>query len=149
MSRLAGSSKGKSDRLTLRLDKPTRDFYRRKAQEAGVPVAEFCRQLLMRGVVGTNVEQLESRVTALITVVQQIAAQIAATPVPAPAAPGAERVQSSGIRLNKVQHAQLEAVFTAAEILGTIAHDRSPQVRDRAQDAARAKIRELTGGAHD
>ncbi|MGS1000120.1 hypothetical protein ACVCH0_00035 [Burkholderia glumae] len=149
MSRLAGSSKGKSDRLTLRLDKPTRDFYRRKAQEAGVPVAEFCRQLLMRGVVGTNVEQLESRVTALITAVQQIAAQIAATPAPAPATPGAERVQSSGIRLNKVQHAQLEAVFTSAEILGTIAHDRSPQVRDRAQDAARAKIRELTGGAHD
>ncbi|NVE26306.1 plasmid mobilization protein [Burkholderia glumae] len=149
MPRSSGTSKGKSFPLTIRLNRDENQHYRSKANEAGLSVSEYCRQKLARGQLGDGLAQLENRLTALITAVQQIAAQIAATPVPAPAAPGAERVQSSGIRLNKVQQAQLEAVFTSAEILGTIAHDRSPQVRDRAQDAARAKIRELTGGAHD
>ncbi|WLE64157.1 hypothetical protein GIY62_35450 (plasmid) [Burkholderia plantarii] len=148
MPRSSGTSKGKSFPLTIRFNRDENQHYRSKANEAGLSASEYCRQKLARGQLGDGIAQLENRLTALITAVQQIAAQLASMQVPAPASPGAERGQSSGTRLNKVQLAHLEAVFTAAEILSVIAHDKSPQVRDRAQDVARAKIRELTGGGN-
>ncbi|WP_017923216.1 hypothetical protein [Burkholderia glumae] len=148
MPRLKAPGKRARNPWSIKADPVTDAFYRAKAHEAGLSLSEYVRRYLAQGVLNDNVVQLEQRVLALMAAVQELVAQVSAPPAKH-STPQEDARPPSGIRLNKVQQAQLEAVFTSAEILGTIAHDRSPQVRDRAQDAARAKIRELTGGAHD
>ncbi|ACR32829.1 hypothetical protein [Burkholderia glumae] len=148
MPRLKAPGKRARNPWSIKADPVTDAFYRAKAHEAGLSLSEYVRRYLAQGVLNDNVVQLEQRVLALMAAVQELVAKVSAPPAK-PSSPQEGARPPSGVRLNKVQQAQLEAVFTSAEILGTIAHDRSPQVRDRAQDAARAKIRELTGGAHD
>ncbi|ALK35201.1 hypothetical protein [Burkholderia plantarii] len=149
MPRLKAPGKRALSPWSIKADPVTDAFYRAKAHEAGLSLSEYVRRYLAQGVLNDNVVQLEQRILALMAAVQELVAQVAATPPPRPASPAPDRTQPGGIRLNKVQDAQLEAVFTGNEILCAIAHDRDPQMRNRAQDMARAKIRELTGGGHE
>jgi hypothetical protein len=148
MPRLKAPGKRARNPWSIKADPVTDAFYRAKAHEAGLSLSEYVRRYLAQGVLNDNVVQLEQRVLALMASVQDLVAQVTATQAKPSLQPENPRPQNGG-RLNRVQHAQLEAVFIAAEILQKIAHDRDPQSRDRAQDQARAKIRELTGGGHE
>ncbi|WP_223997698.1 hypothetical protein [Burkholderia gladioli] len=137
MPRLAGSNKGKSGRVTIRLDKPTEDFYRRKAQEAGVPLAEHCRQLLMRGIIQDNVEQLEKRLTALLALFPD--------PAKINGNHGSGAPNGSGLMLPAEI---VRATFFSREVLKAIAAKQNQQIFYDAQDAAEAETRKLLGAAH-
>ncbi len=137
MPRLAGSNKGKSGRVTIRLDKPTEDFYRRKAQEAGVPLAEHCRQLLMRGIIQDNVEQLEKRLTALLAL------------FPDPAKINGSHAGGTPNGSGLMLPAEIvRATFFSREVLKAIAAKQNQQIFYDAQDAAEAETRKLLGPAH-
>ncbi|MDN7466189.1 hypothetical protein [Burkholderia gladioli] len=137
MPRLAGSNKGKSGRVTIRLDKPTEDFYRRKAQEAGVPLAEHCRQLLMRGIIQDNVEQLEKRLSALLAL------------FPDPAKINGNHAGGTPNGSGLMLPAEIvRATFFSREVLKAIAAKQNQQIFYDAQDAAEAETRKLLGAAH-
>ncbi|MBU9172290.1 MULTISPECIES: hypothetical protein [Burkholderia] len=137
MPRLAGSNKGKSGRVTIRLDKPTEDFYRRKAQEAGVPLAEHCRQLLMRGIIQDNVEQLEKRLTALLALFPD--------PAKINGSHGSGAPNGSGLMLPAEI---VRATFFSQEVLKAIASNQNKQTYYAAQEAAEAETKKLLGAAH-
>ncbi|RQU99049.1 hypothetical protein DF047_35735 [Burkholderia cenocepacia] len=134
MPRSSHASKGKSERITLRFDRPTNEFYRRKANEAGVPVAEFCRQILVRGIVNDNVEQIEKRLNALL----------AAIPNSAQATNG--QAVHSGVNSSGLLPTDLvRAIYLCREVLTTIVSDRNIQFLHQAQDRAEAATRKLLG----
>ncbi|CAM2163417.1 Mobilization protein [Burkholderia cepacia] len=135
MPRSSHASKGKSDRITLRFDKPTNDFYRRKANEAGIPVAEFCRQILVRGIVSENVEQIEKRLNALLATIPNSAQTSNGGPPPTGGSFAAE------LPLDLVR-----AVFFCREVLTTIVSDRNIQFVHQAQDRAEAATKKALGG---
>lgn len=137
MPRLVGSSKGKTGRLTVRLDKPTEDFYRKKAQEAGIPVAEYCRQLLMRGVVNDNVQQLEKRLEALLAAMPGFAGNSGSSPT---------AVAGKSVALLPAD--LVRAIFFSREVLTSIVSDRNIQFFHQAQDRAEAAAKKLLGDAH-
>jgi len=137
MPRSSHASKGKSDRITLRFDRPTDQFYRRKANEAGIPVAEFLRQILVRGIVNDNVEQLEKRLNALLAVMPN-PAQTSKS-----GSPGAGGISSGELPPDLVR-----AVFLCREVLTTIISDRNVQLFHQAQDRAEAATKKLMGGSH-
>ncbi|WP_244117425.1 hypothetical protein [Burkholderia gladioli] len=123
--------------MTIRLDKPTEDFYRRKAQEAGVPLAEHCRQLLMRGIIQDNVEQLEKRLTALLALFPD--------PAKINGNHGNGAPSGSGLMLPAEI---VRATFFCQEVLKAIAAKQNQQIFYDAQDAAEAETRKLLGAAH-
>ncbi|WP_244139261.1 hypothetical protein [Burkholderia gladioli] len=123
--------------MTIRLDKPTEDFYRRKAQEAGVPLAEHCRQLLMRGIIQDNVEQLEKRLTALLAL------------FPDPAKINGNHASGAPNGSGLMLPAEIvRATFFSREVLKAIAAKQNQQIFYDAQDAAEAETRKLLGAAH-
>ncbi|NTX19004.1 hypothetical protein [Burkholderia cepacia] len=137
MPRSSHASKGKSDRITLRFDKPTNDFYRRKANEAGIPVAEFCRQILVRGIVSENVEQIEKRLNALLATIPNSAQSSNGGPPPT----GGNSVAELPLDL-------VRAVFFCREVLKTIVSDRDVQAFHRAQETAEVATKKLLGDSH-
>ncbi|MCW3696726.1 hypothetical protein [Burkholderia cenocepacia] len=134
MPRSSHASKGKSERITLRFDRPTNEFYRRKANEAGVPVAEFCRQILVRGIVNDNVEQIEKRLNALLS----------AIPISAQAANG-QAVHAGGNSSHLLPTDLVRAIYLCREVLTTIVSDRNIQFLHQAQDRAEAATKKLLG----
>ncbi|WP_244122870.1 hypothetical protein [Burkholderia gladioli] len=123
--------------MTIRLDKPTEDFYRRKAQEAGVPLAEHCRQLLMRGIIQDNVEQLEKRLSALLAL------------FPDPAKINGNHAGGTPNGSGLMLPAEIvRATFFSREVLKAIAAKQNQQIFYDAQDAAEAETRKLLGAAH-
>lgn len=134
MPRSSHASKGKSERITLRFDRPTNEFYRRKANEAGVPVAEFFRQILVRGIVNDNVEQIEKRLNALLS----------AIPISAQAANG-QAAHSGGNSSHLLPTDLVRAIYLCREVLTTIVSDRNIQFLHQAQDRAEAATKKLLG----
>ncbi|WP_186166159.1 hypothetical protein [Burkholderia gladioli] len=137
MPRSSHAGKGKSDRITLRFDKPTNEFYRRKANEAGVSVSEYCRQVLAQGVTNDNVVQLEKRLTALLALFPDPAK------INGNQASGAPN--GSGLML-PVEI--VRATFFSREVLKAIASNQNKQTYYAAQEAAEAETQKLLGAAH-
>lgn len=109
--------KGATDRFNIRLDAITADFYRRKANAAGVSMAEFLRQTLHEGVIAENIHEVEARIQALIATI-----------------PASVRSIPDDIALSLLtSEAMLTAIVTAQNI----------QVLYKAQDAAKAKMDKL------
>lgn len=137
MPRSSHAGKGKSDRITLRFDKPTNEFYRRKANEAGVSVSEYCRQVLAQGVMNDNVVQLEKRLTALLAL------------FPDPAKINGSHAGGTPNGSGLILPAELvRATFFSREVLKAIAAKQNQQIFYDAQDAAEAETRKLLGAAH-
>lgn len=61
MPRPRGFGKGESGRANVRLDPDTLDFYKRRANEHGVSLSEYLRQLLTQGVTYETVSGIEAR----------------------------------------------------------------------------------------
>lgn len=76
MPRPRGFGKGETGRANIRLDPDTLDFYKRRANEHGVSLSEYLRQLLTQGVTNETVSSIETR---LHQAGDEIAAKISRT----------------------------------------------------------------------
>ncbi|MDJ1167691.1 hypothetical protein QHI69_37875 (plasmid) [Burkholderia gladioli pv. gladioli] len=117
-----GSGRGISERFNIRLDAATAAAYRELAHAAGLPLSEFLRQTLTRGLVQQNVERVEARLDALN-------ARLPAAPAPA------------------IDDALLDelavGVFFCRDVLRQIVSDRNIQTAYEADDRARAQVKRL------
>ncbi|CAG9236038.1 hypothetical protein BGLA2_700051 [Burkholderia gladioli] len=102
-----------------------------------MPLAEHCRQLLMRGIIQDNVEQLEKRLTALLALFPD--------PAKINGNHGSGAPNGSGLMLPAEI---VRATFFSREVLKAIAAKQNQQIFYDAQDAAEAETRKLLGAAH-
>jgi len=63
MPRPRGFGKGETGRANIRLDPNTLDFYKARANEHGVSLSEYLRQLLTQGVTTETVSSIEARLS--------------------------------------------------------------------------------------
>ena len=125
MPKSHSSSKGPTRPITIRLEHDVEQFYRRKANEHGVSMAEYLRQTLVQGVIAENVFEIEQRLRRLI-------AEIHA---------GGQTGDRTGI-----SDELLLSAFTSEHLLTAIVEARDIQKLYEAQDAAKARLAELKGG---
>lgn len=125
MPKSYSNSKGPTRPITIRLDHDVEHFYRRRANEHGISMAEYLRQTLVQGVIAENVFEIEQRLRLLI-------AEIHA---------GGQTVDRAGI-----PDELLLSAFTSEHLLTSIVEARDIQKLYEAQDAAKARLAELKGG---
>ncbi len=119
MPRLKGTGRGPSERMNIRLDEETAGFYRSKANEHGISVSEFLRQMLVQGVIAENVQEIEERLRGAV-------AEIRSAQAPA-----------SGAQLPEEL---LLSLFTSEALLTAIVEARDPRQLYEAQDRAKARL---------
>lgn len=122
MPRLKGTGKGESDRVNVRFDKDTLAYYRRKANEHGVTISEYLRQILVQGVIAENVQEIESR---LMGVFSRFGENLA-------------RERSARIPDEIVM-----SILTTEQLLIAIVEAKDPQELYRAQVRAREKLKRI------
>ncbi len=115
MPRLKGTGKGPSERMNIRLDEETAGFYRSKANEHGISVSEFLRQMLVQGVIAENIQEIEERL-------RESVAEI--------------RCAQSGA----IPEELLLSLFTSEALLTAIVEARDPQQLYEAQDRAKVRL---------
>lgn len=125
MPRQKGTSKGPTKPITLRLDDDTETFYKRKANEHGISLAEYLRQTLVQGVIAENVQDIEQRLRRLL-----------------------DEIRTGGQGGGKVEIPDelLLSVFTAENMLAAIVEAKDVQQLYEAQNRAKAKLKRLKGG---
>lgn len=119
------SSKGPTRPITIRLEHDVEQFYRRKANEHGVSMAEYLRQTLVQGVIAENVFDIEQRMRRLLDEIHA----------------GGQTGDRAGI-----PDELLLSVFMSEYLLTAIIEARDIQKLYEAQDAAKARLAELKGG---
>ena len=82
MPRQKGTSKGPTKPITLRLDDDTETFYKRKANEHGISLAEYLRQTLVQGVIAENVQEIEERLRRVVAEINAAGAAGSTVQVP-------------------------------------------------------------------
>lgn len=125
MPRRKGTGKGPSDRINIRLDKEVSDFYRAKANEHGVSVSNYLRDLLQQGVIAENVHEIEQRLKRLIAEIN------------AGGGAGGDAAIPDDVLLS---------IFTSEALLAAIVEARDTQQLYDAQDKAKARLKRLKGG---
>jgi len=124
MPRLKGTGKGPSKPIPIRLGEEELAFYRRKANEAGRPLATHLALLLKEGVIAESAADIEARLRGVLNDVANL------TPRSAPAA---------------LPDEVIVAVFTAEALLAAIVEQRDTQALYDAQAAAKRKLAALKG----
>jgi hypothetical protein len=124
MPRAAGTGKGRSKPITIRLPDEEFFFYRTKANEGGLAFNTYLTKLLIEGAVALKVAEFEERMAALIGQIP-------------------ESVRSGGAA---IPDAFSLSVLTCEALLSEIASAQDVQVLYRAQEAARSRLRKLKGG---
>lgn len=124
MPRLKGSGPGPSKPIPIRLGDEELAFYKRKANEAGRPLATYLALLLKEGVIAESAAEIEER---LRRVVHEAAALTG-------------RPASGGI-----PDEVLVSIFTSEALLSAIVEQRDTQKLYEAQTAAKRKAAALKG----
>lgn len=122
MPRQKGSGRGINERFNIRLDAATAARYRELAEAAGLPLSEFLRQTLTRGLAQQSVERVEARLDAL-------SAQL-----PTGATPAIDRELLDELAVS---------AFFCRDVLRQIVSDRNIQTAYEADDRARAQLKRL------
>ena len=123
MPRPRGFGKGETGRANIRLDPNTLDFYKARANEHGVSLSEYLRQLLTQGVTTETISSIEAR---LSHAGDEIAAKVS----------HAQAVRSMPILLQRAlleTHAMLTKIVEAQDI----------QALYDSQEIAKAKLARL------
>lgn len=113
-------SKGETERFNIRLDVNTASYYKKKANEHGVSLSEYLRQLLVQGVITETVEEIEVRL-------KDIVAQI----IPQPHTRMPDEISFT--------------IFNIEALLTTIVQAKSIQHVYEAQDKAKEKMSQMKG----
>ena len=108
--------------VTMRLDKDTALYYRRRAKERGVSLSDFLRNLIVQGMIAENALDIEQRMRAMIGEMQLQA--------------------GSGDRAD-LPDSVLLSLFTSEALLTAIVEARNVQDLYAAQDRAKAKLQRL------
>ncbi len=124
MPRLRGIGKGKTTPFSIRLDKELASFYRRKANEHGISVSEFLRQMLVQGVIAENVQEIEMCLSRKVEEIRAAHQSGHACAIP-------ENV--------------LLSLFTSEALLTAIVESRNPQQLYEAQNRAKLKLKQIKG----
>ncbi len=124
MPRPKSSSKGPTRPVAVRLEPDVEQFYKRKANEHGIALSEYLRQTLVQGVIAENVDEIEHRLRRLVDEIHAGRQTGARTAIP---------------------DELLLSVFMSEQLLSAIVEARDIQKLYEAQDAARARLRELKG----
>ncbi|MDC6126782.1 ribbon-helix-helix protein, CopG family [Burkholderia gladioli] len=122
MPRQKGSGRGINERFNIRLDAATAARYRELADAAGLPMSEFLRQTLTRGLAQQNVERVVARLDALD-------AQL-----PVSSAPPIDDALLDELAVS---------VFFCRDVLREIVSERNIQTAYKAEDRARAQLKRL------
>ena len=69
MARPKGGGKGATKPITLRLAPDYENYYRSRANQAGVSLSEFLRRTLYEGMVAESILDAEARIQALIATI--------------------------------------------------------------------------------
>lgn len=119
MPRPKGTGKGPSNVVTIRLDPDVAAHYRSRANEHGIGISEYLRQLLVQGVITENVIEIDARFKSVIAQMQSAGG----------ARPGGDMSAEA-----------LLALYTSEELLKAIVEARDPQQLYQAQERARARL---------
>lgn len=126
MPRQQGTGKGATMPISVRLDDETKAFYRARANEHGIPVSEYLRQLLVQGIIAETVSEIDYRLKATV------AELLGKT----------DRAVGGGF-----QRSALLSLYTTEELIKSIVEARDPQELYRAQDKARLRVENELGGS--
>ena len=124
MPRAAGTGKGRSQPITVRLPPEEFAWYKTQANMHGVPMNAHLTKLLVEGAVAGKVQEFEERMQRLIAQIPESVTKGAAA-IPEPF---------------------LLSLLTCEAILSEIAGSQDKQVLYRAQDAAKQRLAKLKGG---
>lgn len=111
--------------VTMRLDKDTALYYRRRAQERGMSLSDFLRNMIVQGMIAENALDIEQRMRAMI---------------------GEMQLQASNGSRADLPDSVLLSLFTSEALLTAIVEARNVQDLYAAQDRARAKLQRLKAG---
>lgn len=119
MPRIKGTGKGASDVITLRLEPEVKAFYRTKANEHGIALSEYLRQLLTAGLISENVQTIEARLGAIL-----------------------DRVSQAG-GSGSLPDSVVKSILLAEELLTKIVNDNDPQSLYAAQERVQERLAAL------
>jgi len=163
MPKIRGFSKGPTKLRTIRFDIETDAFYASKANEAGLPVSEYIRNLLVQGVIAESVQNIEARLSAFIdkiggvtrhTDTQYLGENIRGSVFLSEAILGLMVAQSNPAQLKEAEQyadsrvnddvAPVDAILLKSQyvveaLLTEIAEQKSPQLLYQAQNLAKNK----------
>lgn len=108
--------------VTMRLDKDTALYYRRRAKERGVSLSDFLRNLIVQGMIAENALDIEQRMRVMI---------------------GEMQLQGGSGGRADLPDSVLLSLFTSEALLTAIVEARNVQDLYAAQDRAKAKLQRL------
>lgn len=76
MPRPKGTGKGATEVVTIRMEMEVAAFYRGKANEAGLSLAEFIRQTLMAGITAESLTSIEARLGEILDKASRMAESV-------------------------------------------------------------------------
>ncbi len=126
MPKIKRIGKGKTGRFNIRLDNDTADFYRSEANNHGLDVSEFFRQLLMRGVIASSVREIQEDLKCT----------------------AAEIRENWNDRDHAIPDEITLSLFTCEELLKLIVGTRDIQKLYEAQNTAQVKLKQLKSKNH-
>ncbi len=121
MTRKKWITKGESNRITIRFDELTRNFYSNEAKHHGLDVSEYLRQLLMRGVIAVNAVEIQEnfRYTAA-------------------------EIQANWKNMESVMPDEMAlSLFTIEELLKKLVAEKNVQAYYEAQNMAQMKLKRV------
>jgi len=113
--------------VTMRLDKETATYYRRRANERGVSLSDFLRNMIVQGMIAETALDVEQRMRAMLDEMQ---------------------LRAAGGGSAKLPENALLSIYTSEQLLTKIVETRNPQDLYDAQDRAKAKIKREKGEAN-
>ncbi|WP_242548439.1 hypothetical protein [Chromobacterium haemolyticum] len=113
--------------VTMRLDKETALYYRRRANERGVSLSDFLRNMIVQGMIAETALDVEQRMRALIAEMQ---------------------ISAGGGGSAKLPENALLSIYTSEQLLTKIVEARNVQDLYEAQDKAKARLKREKGEAN-
>jgi plasmid stability protein len=122
MARTKGTGKGYTYRTQIRFDEETNAYYRAKANQHGVSLSEYLRQVLVSGVIAENVDEIDARLNATC-----------------------DRFAEMFKNLNLSDDRVKLSIYTIEEMLMQIVEARDPSALYAAQDRAKRRLKAEQG----
>ena len=119
MPRPKGTGKGATEVVTIRMEMEVAAFYRGKANEAGLSLAEFIRQTLMAGITAESLTAIESRLGEILEKSTRLAESVVDAKFPREA---------------------WKTLFTTEALLTKIVESRNPSDLYEAQEMAKKRL---------
>lgn len=113
--------------VTMRLDKETATYYRRRANERGVSLSDFLRNMIVQGMIAETALDVEQRMRAMLDEMQ---------------------LRAAGVGSAKLPENALLSIYTSEQLLTKIVEVRNVQDLYDAQDKAKARIKRERGEAN-